>query len=142
MPQDCKIVTPSSFSYASMRVRGTLEPPQGTIRSELRSPPLARTCWSRAFQIVGTAPATVGRSASISFTSGSGCRYLSGITRLAPAITAAYGRPHAFAWNIGTTGSTRSCSDMANTDPELTAIECKCIERWLYTTPLGRPVVP
>ena len=53
------------------------------------------------------------------------------MTRLAPAITAAYGRPQAFAWNIGTTGSTRSRSDSANTLPVQTAIECRCIERWL-----------
>ena len=89
MPQACRIVTPNSFSYASISACGTADPPHGTIRSELRSPPFARTCWSRAFQMVGTAPATVGRSASISFTSGSGCRNLSGMIRLAPAITAA-----------------------------------------------------
>ncbi len=50
---------------------------------------------------------------------------------LAPAMSAAYGRPQALAWNIGTTGRTRSRSDIANTDPVLTAIECRCMDRWL-----------
>ena len=45
--------------------------------------------------------------------------------RSAPAITAAYGSPQAFAWNIGTTGSTLSCSDSANTLPRQTPIECR-----------------
>jgi len=46
-------------------------------------------CWSRPFQIVGTAPATVGRSDSISLTSGSGWRNRSGMIRSAPDMTAA-----------------------------------------------------
>ena len=33
-----------------------------------------------------------------------------GITRLAPDATAAWARPHALAWNMGTTGSTTSLS--------------------------------
>ena len=49
----------------------------------------------------------------------------------APASTAAYGRPQAFAWNMGTTGSTRSASDRPNTLPMQTAIECRCMDRWL-----------
>ena len=75
--------------------------------------------------MVGTAPATVGRSASISLTSGSGCRNRSGMIRSAPDMTAAYGRPHALAWNIGTTGSTRSLSHMPKVLPRQTPIECR-----------------
>ena len=80
---------------------------------------------------MGTAPAIVGRSASMSRTSGSGCRNRSGMTRSAPAYIAAYGSPQAFAWNIGTTGSTRSCSDSPKTLPVHTAIECRYADRWL-----------
>ena len=80
---------------------------------------------------MGTAPASVGRSSSISAASGSGCRNRSGMIEVAPAITAAYGSPQALAWNIGTTGSTRSRSDSAKTLPVQTAIECRYAERWL-----------
>ena len=61
-----------------------------------------------SFQIVGTAPATVGRSFSIKSTSDSASKRRSGNTRSAPAISAPYGRPHALAWNIGTIGNTES----------------------------------
>ena len=60
--------------------------------------------------MVGTAPAQVGRSCSMNLASGSHCRYRPGMRRSAPASHAAYGVPHALAWNIGTTGSTRSRS--------------------------------
>ncbi len=89
MPQAWTMRTSSSFSNASMSACGTAEPPQITRRSEDRSPPLARTCWSSPFQMVGTAPASVGRSASISATSGAGWRNRSGMIIEAPAITAA-----------------------------------------------------
>jgi hypothetical protein len=92
--------------------------------------------------MVGTAPATVGRSDSMSFASGSAWRNRSGMTKLAPAYHAAYGSPHALAWNIGTIGSTRSCSVSPTAMPALTLIECNTVERCEYTTPFGLPVVP
>ena len=39
--------------------------------------------------MVGTAPAIVGRSPSMSLTSGAGCKYRSGMISDAPAMTAA-----------------------------------------------------
>ena len=45
--------------------------------------------------------------------------------RSAPDRTAAYGRPHALAWNIGTTGSTRSLSQTPRVLPMQTPIECR-----------------
>jgi hypothetical protein len=43
--------------------RGTAEPPPRTMRNNERSPPCARTCCSRPFQIMGTAPRHGWRSA-------------------------------------------------------------------------------
>ena len=85
----------------------------------------------QSFQIVGTAPETVGLLAAINRRSGSACRKRSGITATAPAISAAYGRPQAFAWNIGTIGRTRSSASAPTRRPCATAIECRQIERWL-----------
>ena len=70
-----------------------------------------------SFQMVGTAPATVGRSFSIMSTSDLASRWQSGSTRSAPAISAAYGRPQALAWNIGTIGM----HAIAGADPEAVA---------------------
>ena len=47
-------------------------------------------------------------SSSIALASGSACMNLLGMTSDAPIRPAAYGIPHAFAWNIGTIGSMRS----------------------------------
>jgi len=65
-----------------------------------------------------------------------------GITSDAPAIAAVYGKPHALAWNIGTTGRIVSRSLMLNTAALIDANECSHVERWLYRTPFGWPVVP
>jgi hypothetical protein len=46
------------------------------------------------------------------------------------------------AWNIGTIGSTRSWSDSPIALAAQNAMLCRYVERWLYTTPLGIPVVP
>ncbi len=58
-----------------------------------------------------------------------------------PARTSA-GSPHAFAWNIGTTGSTVSLSLRPSESARQTVMACKTLDRWLYTTPFGLPVVP
>ena len=50
-----------------------------------------------SFQMVGTAPATVGRSFSIMSITDPASRWQSGSTKSAPAISAAYGSPHALA---------------------------------------------
>ena len=58
-------------------------------------------------------------------------RSLPGITMSAPDRKHEYGRPHALAWNIGTTISTRSCSLMANVFAEHWARVWMNVERWL-----------
>src|SRR4051812_39575609 len=93
-------------------------------------------------QIVGTAPENVTRSSRIICVSGSGCRNRPGITRLAPQRNAAYGMPHALAWNIGTIGRIVSRSLRPSAFGVVDASECRNAERWEYATPLGLPVVP
>jgi hypothetical protein len=61
--------------------------------------------------------------------SGSAWRYRFGMTRSAPAIHAAYGVPHALAWNIGTIGNTRSRSVYPTAPACNTPIECRKVER-------------
>ena len=65
-----------------------------------------------------------------------------GITKLAPDATAACARPHALAWNIGTTGRITSDSRAPRLSAIIAAIVCRNVDRWLYTTALGLPVVP
>jgi hypothetical protein len=75
--------------------------------------------------MVGTPAATVGRSASIRPTIAAGCMCRSGMIRVVPDSNAANGKPHEFTWNIGTIGSTRSCSDRANELPKDGANACR-----------------
>ena len=96
-----------------------------TSRSEDRSPPSARMCASTPAQIVGTPPATVTCSSPMSRTSVAGCRSRSGMIRAAPDSKQAKARPHALAWNMGTTGSTRSRSDRPKAFPRQAPIECR-----------------
>ena len=63
-------------------------------------------------QMVGTPPVRVTRSRCEQIDELAGSRCGPGSTILAPTIAAANGRPHALAWNIGTTGSTASASQM------------------------------
>ena len=50
--------------------------------------------------------------------------------RSAPAIQAAYGVPHALAWNIGTIGQHAVAVGVATTAPACAApIECRNVER-------------
>ena len=96
----------------------------------------AERSWSASIgtmpiQIVGTPAATVTFSDSISPIRVAGDRSGPGITNDAPARNAAYGRPQAFAWNIGTTGRTRSASRRENVEVVSAAFECSHIERWL-----------
>ena len=62
--------------------------------------------------------------------------------RSAPEATPAWARPQALAWNIGTTGRIRSDSRIPTESANMAAMVCKTVLRWLYTTPLGLPVVP
>ena len=87
--------------------------------------------WSTSFQTVGTAPDMVGRLAWMKRTIGSACSQRSGMHSDAPFMRAAYARPQALAWNIGTIGRIRSWLSMPLTLPVLTASECSQAERWL-----------
>ncbi len=75
--------------------------------------------------MVGTAPARVGRSAAIIAAIGAACRNRSGMISDAPDMNAAYGRPHAIAWNIGTMASSRSVGPRPNASGMHTCIECR-----------------
>ena len=80
---------PWRSSNAFMSARGTAAPPHATIRMLDRSGLCSSDQRSTSSQIVGTAPATVTRSDSISRASGSACRKRFGMIRLAPAMQAA-----------------------------------------------------
>src|SRR6202007_2879657 len=109
MPHSWRIWTPCLSSKVRISDTGTAEPPQATSLSDDTSWPgsFSRQCMT-SFQMVGTAPATVGRSSSIMPISDLASRWQSGSSRSAPALTAAYGSPQPLAWNIGTIGSTQS----------------------------------
>ena len=78
--------TPNFCWKRSIRLRGTAEPPQITMRSDEKSRSCASLYRSTSFQIVGTAPLKVGRSLSISLHSGSACRKREGRMKSAPAV--------------------------------------------------------
>ena len=65
---------------------------------------------STPIQMVGTPAASVTCSDSMSEARPLGDRSGPGMIRSAPQATAAWARPQALAWNMGTTGSTRSSS--------------------------------
>ncbi len=78
-----------------------------------------------ALQIVGTPEVTVVRSVAMNRVRCSGCRNGPGICSVAPHRNAAYGMPHAAAWNIGTMASARSASVMPVTAAAMVAIACR-----------------
>jgi hypothetical protein len=78
-----------------------------------------------SFQIVGTAHDTVGRCDSIRPISEAASMKRSGSTRSAPAISAAYGNPHALAWNIGTMGRAESSKPSPIPLALHTIVECR-----------------
>ena len=80
---------PWRSSNAFISARGTAAPPHATIRMLERSGLCSSDQRSTSSQIVGTAPATVTFSPSISRASGSACRKRLGMIRLAPAMHAA-----------------------------------------------------
>ena len=50
--------------------------------------------------------------------------------------------PQALTWNMGTDNKTESRAQSAKPSAAQMANECSKVERWLYKTPLGLPVVP
>ena len=86
------------------------EPPT-TVRkagSRFHLPGAASSAWRTPFQIVGTPAASVTRSAAQRSSRLVGSRWGPGRTQCAPAMATACASPQAFAWNMGTTGMTRS----------------------------------
>jgi hypothetical protein len=111
------------------------------VRSEVRST-LSGSRPRTSYQTVGTAMARVARSAAMNRASGAAWVNRFGSSRSAPTSQPAYGMPQALPWNMGTTGSSRSYWFSPSASPEHTPSECRNVERWLYTTPFGQPVVP
>jgi hypothetical protein len=81
-------------------------------------------------------------SSTSSFASGSAWRKRPGMIRSAPHSAAAYGSPHALAWNIGTTGRIRSALPTDSESRMQAPTECRVAEQCEYSTPFGLPVVP
>ena len=90
----------------------------------------------------GTPKLMVQRSSLISLHRLSPSSQTPGYTIFIPISAAVYGSPHPFAWNIGTTSSTQSRSLNPMAPFSATTTEWRTVERWLYSTPLGAPVVP
>ena len=65
-----------------------------------------------------------------------------GNTSFAPTSGALYGRPQAFTWNIGTTGRTTSRAESPRASGRHAPNAWSSVDRWLYSTPFGLPVVP
>ena len=85
-----------------------------------------------------TVTRSVSRRSTIAFGSAAPARN----TCFAPAPAAAYGSPQALAWNIGTIGKTVSPGPTLHAVAEVAASACRKVERCVYATPLGEPVVP
>ncbi|MNT54544.1 hypothetical protein D3C72_1917140 [compost metagenome] len=60
----------------------------------------------------------------------------------APDRGTEYGKPQAFTWNMGTTGSTVSEARTFSALGMADAYACSTVERCEYRAPLGLPVVP
>src|SRR5439155_9638949 len=143
IPQPWSISTPTTRLNRSISEAGTDDPHAVIRRIEERSRGFCSSQFSRPIHTVGTPAVTVTCSPSISSASEPGSALnCPANTSFEPAIAAAYGVPHALAWNIGTTGSTASRSVRPRHDARLIIIECRYCDRWEYTTPFGSPVVP
>ena len=125
-------------------LRGTAEPPTisrcSAPRSQ-RSGSASSDCRT-AIHTVGTPADIVTRSLAIRSRTLTGSSFGPGSTSAAPANAAAYGVPHALAWNIGTTGRIVSRPEIPSVSGSAALSECSTSDRWEYTTPFGRPVVP
>ena len=81
--------------------------------------------------MVGTAPATVTRSDSMSEQSAAGDRSRPGRTRVEPSRQLEYGSPHELAWNMGTIASSTSRLEIALASASPVASACRTELRWL-----------
>ena len=140
MPHACNMGNPVCSRYPSLNAFGTAEPPQGMARNDEVSRPF--NSGSTPIQIVGTPAATVTFSSTMSCAMALPERSGPGMMSDAPDATAACARPHALAWNIGTTGKMMSLSRAPKLSTVIAPKVCRYVLRWLYTTPFGLPVVP
>jgi len=145
MPQPCTKSAPKSRSKRSIMLRGVAAPP-----TPMRLRPMARVSisgcaskyWNSISQMVGTAcekPTFSLRMSSYRLWP-SMCG--PGMTSFMPVIAAAYGMPHALAWNIGTASSSVICELTPKVSGAHSISECSTVERCEYSTPFGLPVVP
>ncbi len=104
---------PCRCSNASIIERGAAEPPTTIDLSRERSQPpgFASSACRMPSQIVGTPAVTVTRCSTKASSRLCGSRCGPGKTCFAPISVQANGKPHALAWNIGTTGRTTSASE-------------------------------
>ena len=105
------------------------EPPQRMRRSADRSCSLSSG--TAPSQMVGTPAVMVTRWRSSRPSTPFGDMFGPGNTMLDPASSAAYGSPHALAWNIGTTGMTMSRSRRPGPSTVSEISECSSVDRWL-----------
>src|SRR6266702_1451807 len=121
---------------------GHAEPPITVRLSDENRTPASRMWVSKPSHTVGTPAEYVTRSLSINSYSDLPSRSLPGNTSFAPVNGAACGMPHAFTWNIGTTGSTASRADRLIASGKDAPNACSTVERCEYSAPFGLPVVP
>src|SRR6516225_3651644 len=121
---------------------GKADPPT-IVRSKVENlTPASLTKRNSPSHTVGTPAVKVTHSASISSYRDLPSRSLPGSTSLAPVNGAACEMPHAFTWNIGTTGSTESRADRPSASGSDAPNACSTVERCEYSAPFGWPVVP
>src|SRR5690606_10695588 len=111
MPQ-AWIVSQLNCSLKVRNIAGGQAEPPTTLRFKLSS--LDPDCVAAAIkpcQMVGTPSATETLYVSIRFTRLAPSRPGPGSTSVHPTMAAAYGVPHAFTWNIGTTGNIISAAE-------------------------------
>ena len=53
---------------------------------------------------------------------------------MAPVMHAAYGRPQALTWTMGTTGKMASLAEQFRLSGRAAANVCSSVDRWLYST--------
>ncbi len=93
-------------------------------------------------QIVGTPADIVTSSSEMNWTRRAGSMNLWGNVCLQPSMEAQNGKPHPMAWNIGTIPQTASTADRLMASVMAWVMVCRYVERFVYMTPLGLPVVP
>src|SRR5262249_797237 len=114
MPQACSTWTPY-FSWNSLIIAGGQADPPITVRFMVENLKLFDSVYaSSPCHTVGTPADNVTFSVSNNSYSDLPSSAAPGMTSFAPTIAAAYGRPHALTWNIGTTGSSVSRAERFN----------------------------